>query len=314
MNFDENEIRKAITIMKPEGELFEIRIIASGGNASGYFTSADTLLNCLRSIQLGAGANVYITLNGIKDECYSRQQRDQLVRNAKPTTTDSDIFCYDWLMVDIDPQRAAGTSASDAQIQAAKAKGNEVYQFMRKNGFEEPIVAFSGNGVHLLYRIGLKMDDENKKLVKNCLTVLDLFFSDDKVKIDTANFNPARICKLYGTKAQKGADTPERPHRMSFIIRSPEKPVQNSKALLEKLANLLPAPEKPQRYNNYNPGRFDLDDWLNRYGLRYQKADYGGGTKFILEHCPFDESHSGKDACIFQMANGAIGFHCFHNS
>lgn len=314
MNFDENEIRKTITIMKPEGELFEIRIIASGGNASGYFTSADTLINCLRSIQLGAGANVYITLNGIKDECYSRQQRDQLVRNAKPTTTDSDIYCYDWLMVDIDPQRAAGTSASEEQIQAAKAKGNEVYQFMRKNGFEEPIVAFSGNGVHLLYRIGLKMDEENKKLVKNCLTVLDLFFSDDKVKIDTANFNPARICKLYGTKAQKGADTPERPHRMSHIIRSSEKPVQNSKALLEKLAGYLPVPEQPRRYNNYNPGRFDLEEWLNRYGLQYRKSDYGGGTKFILEHCPFDESHSGKDACIFQMANGAIGFHCFHNS
>lgn len=314
MNFDENEIRKTITIMKPERELFEIRIIASGGNASGYFTSADTLIDCLRSIQLGAGANVYITLNGIKDECYSRKQRDQLIRNVKPTTTDSDIFCYDWLMVDIDPQRAAGTSASDAQIQAAKVKGNEVYAFLKRNGFEEPIVAFSGNGVHLLYRIGLKMDEDNKNLVKNCLTVLDLFFSDDKVKIDTANFNPARICKLYGTKAQKGADTPERPHRMSFIIRSPEKPVQNSKALLEKLAGLLPAPEKPQRYNNYNPGRFDLEEWLNRYGLRYQKSDYGSGTKFILEHCPFDESHSGKDACIFLMANGAIGFHCFHNS
>ena len=58
MNFDENEIRKTITIMKPERELFEIRIIASGGNASGYFTSADTLIDCLRSIQLGAGAIV----------------------------------------------------------------------------------------------------------------------------------------------------------------------------------------------------------------------------------------------------------------
>ena len=98
---------------------------------------------------------------------------------------------------------------------------------------------------------------------------------------------------------------------MSLYIRNQEKPVQNSKALLEKLAGLLPAPEKPQRYNHYNPGRFDLEEWLNRYGLRYQKSDYGGGTKFILEHCPFDESHTGKDACIFQMSNGAIGFHCF---
>ena len=45
------------------------------------------------------------------------------------------------------------------------------------------------------------MNDENKQLVKDCLAVLSLFFSDDKVDIDTANFNPARVCKLYGTLA-----------------------------------------------------------------------------------------------------------------
>ena len=40
---------------------------------------------------------------------------------------------------------------------------------------------------------------------------------------------------------------------------------------------------------------------------RYTKAAYGSGMKYILERCPFDENHSGKDACIFKMANGAIG-------
>ena len=40
MKFDENEIRKAISIMKPQNSLFEIRVIAAGGgNASGYFLS-----------------------------------------------------------------------------------------------------------------------------------------------------------------------------------------------------------------------------------------------------------------------------------
>lgn len=314
MIFQEDEIRRAITIMKPQDSLFEVRIMAGNSNASGYFTGADTLVHALRALRLDGGSNVYITLNAVKDECYSRQQRDQFMKNVKPTTTDSDIFCYDWLMVDIDPQRAAGTSSSDSQINQAKLKGNEVYTFLKKNGFEEPVVAFSGNGVHLLYRICLKIDEENKKIVKDCLSVLDLFFSDAEMKVDTANFNPARICKFYGTQAQKGANTEERPHRMSYIIRSPEKPVQNDKALLQKLAGYLPMPELPQRYNNYNPTRFDLDEWLNQYGLRYTKASYGNGTKYILEQCPFDGSHTGKDACIFMMSNGAIGFHCFHNS
>lgn len=315
MTINEAEIRKTITIMKPEKELFEVRIIFSGGtNASGYFTDAETLIKTLKCYHASGTSNIYITLNGIKDECYSRQQRDQFIKNAKPTTTDSDIYCYDWLMVDIDPQRSAGTSSNNDQIEIAKTKGNEVYAFLKRNGFEEPIVAFSGNGVHLLYRIGLKMNEENKKLVKDCLSVLDLFFSDNYVKVDTANFNPARICKLYGTMAQKGANTEDRPHRMSYVIRSLEKPTQNGKALLEKLASYLPKPEKPHRYNNYAPGQFNLDEWLDRYGIRYTKTSYESAVKYILDKCPFDESHSGKDACIFKASNGAIGFHCFHNS
>ena len=194
MNLKEDEIRKAISIMKPKNALFEARIISGSVNASGYFTDADTLMESLRNVHVDGNCNIYITLNGVKDECYSRQQRNQFRRNAKPTTSDTDISVYDWLMVDIDPVRAAGTSSSEEQITLAKKKSNEVYLFMKQTGFEEPIVGFSGNGVHLLYSVGLAVNEENKKLVKDCLAVLSLFFSDDKVSVDTANFNPARVC------------------------------------------------------------------------------------------------------------------------
>lgn len=314
MKIDKTEVRKTISILKPEAKLFEIRIIGGSNNSTGYFRDANTLIQELMNARYDAVSNVYITLNTIRDECYSRQQRDKLIRNAKPTTSDSDIALYDWLMIDIDPARAAGTSSSDEEIQLAKNKGNEVYQYMRNAGFEEPVIALSGNGVHLLYMIGLQVNEANKNLVKKCLQVLDLFFSDNRVKIDTANFNPARICKLYGTLAQKGSDTPERPYRMSRIVRVPDELKQSRRALLEQLAGNLPEPEQPKRYNNYNPGQFDLDNWLDKYGIRYQKTSYGSGTKYILEHCPFDEGHTKKDACIFKMSNGAIGFHCFHNS
>ena len=53
MKFDENEIRKAISIMKPQNSLFEIRVIAAGGgNASGYFRDADTCINAMRGIRM----------------------------------------------------------------------------------------------------------------------------------------------------------------------------------------------------------------------------------------------------------------------
>ncbi|GKH33495.1 hypothetical protein EAI28_15055 [Faecalicatena contorta] len=313
MIFDEAQVRKTITIMKPAEKLFEIRILVAKSNYSGYFRDPDTLISCLKRMP-GEMNGIYITLNSIKDECYSREQRNAFVKNIKNTTSDTDIKCYDWLMVDIDPERASGTSSSHEEIELAKVKANEVYVYLKNNGFEEPIVAMSGNGVHLLYYIGLEANKENQKIVKDCLTVLSLFFSDDKIKVDTANFNPARICKLYGTMARKGADTPERPHRLSQIIKAPESPVQNRKALLEKLAGNLPQPEQPQKYNRYNPQQFDLVDWMGQHGISYRAEGYAGGTKYILEHCPFDSGHKEKDACIFQMSNGAIGFHCFHNS
>ena len=313
MKYDENEIRRAISLMKPDNELFEIRILEGRQNYSGYFRDVEVFLKALRTMRISE-CNVYITLNNVKEGCYSRDQRDCFIKNASPNTSDTDIFCYDWLMIDIDPVRPSGTSSSDVEICLAQAKANEVYTYMKKSGFEEPIAAMSGNGVHLLYYIGLESNSENKELVKKCLAVLDMFFSDDKIKVDTANFNPARICKLYGTMAEKGSNTKERPHRMSRIIKAPGKPIQNKKAMLQKLAGNIPEPEKPQHYNNYSPMQFDIEDWMNAHGLSYRKTGYGTGTKYILSECPFDSNHTGKDACIFRMSNGAIGFHCFHNS
>ena len=54
--------------------------------------------------------------------------------------------------------------------------------------------------------------------MKFCLATLDALFSDDRVTVDTANFNAARIWKLYGTVSRKGDDTPDRPHRRSRIL------------------------------------------------------------------------------------------------
>ena len=141
-----------------------------------------------------------------------------------------------------------------------------------------------------------------------------MYFSNEDIQIDLKNFNPARVCKLYGTQAQKGADTKERPHRMSHIIGDANEIKVNDVEYLKKLADMLPKEEKPQKYNSYQPSQFDLDEWLDKYGLRYRKTSYSGGTKYILDACPFDSNHNGKDACIFKSSNGAIGFHCFHNS
>lgn len=312
--FEPDEIRKTIQALKDSGELFEVRCLESNGKrvSSGYFRDTEMMLEQLSKLST-SDSNIYIMLNNIKPECYSREQRDKFITNAKVQTSDNDICGYEWLFIDVDPKRPAGVSSTDEQLRQAKGVGNKVYAFMKNLGFNNPITAMSGNGIHLLYKIRLRNSEENKTLIKNCLLALDMLFSDEFVDIDKTNFNPARICKLYGTMARKGSNTPENPHRMSHLLSEGSRE-PTDRAYLEKLSAMLPVPEKPQKYNGYSPREFDLEEWLIKYGLRYQKTSYSNGTKYILEQCPFDSNHKGKDACIFQARSGAIGFHCFHNS
>ena len=316
MIVDDQKVLKTIAVMKPDGQLFEIRVVyGTKVTYSGYFRDGETMIRAMnRDIPDYSNCNFYITVNSVNDSCYGREQRNRFIKNPKATTSDKDVIGYDWLFVDLDPTRPTGTSSTDEQLKLAKDTGNKVYLFMKQLGFNKPLFAYSGNGVHLMYRIRVENTEDNKKLVEKSLKTLDMLFSDDKVQVDTKNYNPARVAKLYGTLAQKGYDSPEFPHRMSEII-SDEFPIEvNRKAYLEKLVSYYPQEDKPHAYNNYRPSEFDLEEWLNKYNIAYQKTSFSDGYKYILEQCPFDSNHKGKDACIFQNRNGAIGFHCFHQS
>ena len=315
MEFDKAETRRAVELLKPGGALFEVRIIDGRWNASGYFTDANQLEAALSALRGRKHANVYFTLNHVRRECYCRSQRDGFTEYAAPTTSDGDIEGYEWLMVDIDPERAAGTSSSAEEILAAKRMANRVYSYLKERGWEEPVAAESGNGIHLLYAVRLKNTPDNARLVNGCLRALGMLFSDSATGIDLKTGNPARVCKLYGTMARKGADTPERPHRMSRIIRAPEEIRRNDRALLESLCAVLPEEAGPADKAEGNAAPFDLEDWIAAHGLRVsQKTVWNGGTKWILEECPFDSGHKGKDAAIIRTGDGKICFHCFHNS
>ena len=213
------KIKEALTILLKENNLFEVRILKGKTTISGYFTSSDVLLNEFNKVDL-RGANVFYTLHRIDESCYSREQHD-CFRQVKTTTSDNDIVAYQWLLVDLDPVRRTGISSTDAELRMAYERGEQITKYLREIGYPAPIFACSGNGVHLLYAVNLANTDENKALVQNCLKALAFLFGDDKVDVDQSVFNPARISKLYGTMAQKGANTTERPHRMSRILSAP---------------------------------------------------------------------------------------------
>lgn len=314
---NEQMIRRAIATLIPSGDVFEVRILNKRGknkSISGYFTDADTLIQALGTVDL-RNTNVYITLQGIHEDCYSRSQHDHFEAGAA-TTSDGDIVAYQWLFVDLDPIRTTEISSTQEELQEAFTLGKRVYDYMQSIGFEDPLVACSGNGMHLLYKIALENNDENADLVHRCLMALDMMFSSEKVKIDTVNYNPSRICKLYGTLAQKGANTAKRPHRMAMIMVEDKEIKKTKKVYLESLASSVQVEKmKPAAYNDYNPNSFDVVAWMDRHGIRYtEKSFRDGGRKFVLDECLFDPSHTAPDAMIVLQPDGKIGYKCLHNS
>lgn len=310
-----DDIRKTIEILKPNNEPFEIRIISGTGSKpiSGYFTDADTLLQKFDSVDL-RGANVYITLNRINEACMSRIQHERFLQ-AKVTTSDTDITEYSWLFIDVDPVRASGVSSSKEELLAAQKMARQIYLYLQGLGFENPVKALSGNGCHMLYKVYLKNTSENRELIQKCLQVLANLFDTEQVKIDTTNYNPARVCKLHGTLAQKGANTKERPHRFSRIFTDDLDVKITEKKYLEKLVAQLPENPQPERRNTYTPeNSFDLEDFLSRHGLTYKKRQGDRAVIYSLDKCPFDDTHVDGDSKIFLYPNGAIAFKCHHNS
>jgi len=315
LQFNEEEIRKAIAILKPDGQPFEVRIIEDRWNMAGYFRDADTLIRELSSPRIHPGAQVYFSLNAINEACYDRKARDRFVESMKPTVSDTDVEGYDWLLIDVDPKRPSGTGSTEAQVRESREKARQIYHYLQESGWCDPVVAHSGNGTHLLYGINLDNQKEQQLLVQNCLKALNMMFSDSAMEVDLTTFNPSRVCKLYGTVARKGANTKERPHRLSRILQVPKKLERTPRAYLEKLAAALPQEEAPQEYNGYNPRKFDLQVWIDQHQIAVaEKSEWQGGTRWILDHCPFNEAHNHKDACIIQTRDGKICFNCFHNS
>ena len=326
---DNKNISKAIHLLHPNEELFEIRLINGNYNASGYFTSADTAIKALQGFRpnwnsrtpTAKAANIFITLNPIDMSCYARQQHDCFMENVQPTTKDNEITNLHWLLIDLDPKRMSGVSSSDKELQLAKDKAKVIHGFMSERGFKEPIRAMSGNGIHLVYRFDVPNTSENVSVFENALKVLSEKFSDDEVEVDTTVFNPARICKLWGTIAHKGANTPERLHRKAYIEPSVPSSIDvNDFTLLQALAAEFEENKPSEPVQTSAPtGRkekFDLQQFISKYNIPVKSIDHtpNGTVKYILEHCLFDESHTGKDAAIFQKPDGTCGYKCFHNS
>ncbi|WP_291981957.1 MULTISPECIES: DUF3987 domain-containing protein [unclassified Candidatus Accumulibacter] len=317
---DTTAILHALEAMFQADDVIEIRSFTKGRKRTdaGYFDGEHRQALAEHAARLNAdGAAVYATLNAIDPQLLSRYA-NRIERGAAATTTDAQVIRRRWLLLDFDPARPTDTSATDAQLEAAKTVARTCYESLRADGWPDPLTAESGNGFHLLYPLDLPNDTESRDLVKGVLVALSARFDTDQVKVDQSVFNASRITKLYGTVATKGDNTPLAPWRLSRLVLTPKR---GAAVTVDQLRACLAEPTvKPVALSAGDQrgigqaSAFDLGDFLERMGIATEQDIHEGSERFKLAHCPFNPAHGRGEAAIFRKASGALGFKCQHNS
>ncbi|MFH1464782.1 MAG: hypothetical protein ABIO70_10385 [Pseudomonadota bacterium] len=281
---DADEIRRAIDILHEPGAVFELRILRldCGGvrkrNRAGFFTDHHRAA-AEAARWSGRADGVYVTFNQIRPELLDRATNLTVEGRKALSAQDSDVVRRRWLFIDIDPKRPAGHSATQDEKQSAVDLAREVRDWLEASGFPAPVLADSGNGAHLLYRIDLPAEDGG--LVGSILKSLSHRFGRERAEVDPRNKNPSRILKLYGTIARKGAHSEDRPHRVARILESPTELLVVPDAVLRSVvamaasASIPPGPRagestEPPSFTSatqHSEGGFDLDAWIARHSL-----------------------------------------------
>lgn len=314
---DKVELRKWWDIFVGEGNFTEVRILGRF-SYSGYFRNFENLISQIEPYTNMDDEQIYFVLNSIDKDCYARPQCERFVKSPKVTTTDSDIIRRKFLLLDFDPIRKSQTNSSDVQFELAHKKAQDVYRFLiKEKGFTDSIICISGNGWHIIVPVDLPCDEETNKVIKDFYTYMGSIFSDENVEFDEKVYTNARLTKLYSTWAKKGANVPSNPWRQSKIVYIPKELKPTPIEKIKELADLLPKeePKLPQKVNSFNE-RFDLEQWLNTYGIEYRKKQDGSSTKYEIKTCPWHTTHSVDNpysSAIYQDADGKVTYTCAHS-
>jgi len=307
-------------VVRP-GEVHEVRAPKTRkgprrwfGVVSGYFDDGEEFVDALDGADGRDAEGVYLTLNPVNPALKARAANR--LQDGRPVTTqDTDVLRRSNLLVDIDPARPSGISATDGEQAAALATRDAIAAWLEDMGWPRPkLVMATGNGGGLVYAIDLANDAAATSLVERVLKGLAAVFDTPAVTVDTGTYNAARIFKVAGTVAAKGDDVPDRPWRLAtaeVLDGSLPVPVE----LLEAVAAY--AEEAEAQPTPIRPGvgrweRRDIRAALHAAGVGYREKAKSYGTVFELDRCLTSSDHT-DGAVVIEMASGALAYRCLHN-
>ncbi len=159
-----------------------------GKVVSGYYDDYEKLA---RDIEPFDGkANIYVTINPCIPDLLARAA-NRLQYGAQVTTSDSEILSDHFFVFDVDPVRPSGISSTDAELQLALAKRDEVVEFL--SPWASVVKGMSGNGGHgLICLTGYPNNEETRRAKERLTRFLSERFSDERVSVDNTVFNLSR--------------------------------------------------------------------------------------------------------------------------
>lgn len=234
MTEQEQEIRATIEAMRTvDNQVFEVRAIEANNLAynrkctvSGFYDDYDRMACDVAHLDNEATPEaIWLSLNPVNPNCLCWAY-NQLEGNPQHTTKDDHILRRTWFFVDCDPIREyplniKDVSSTDEELECSRQVALQVIEELKTlTGQEHNILAMSGNGYHILYRIDKPNDDESEREIQNLLTHLVGCRFSERVEIDVKVCNAARMIKLYGTWGRKGYQVPRvgRMWRKSQIV------------------------------------------------------------------------------------------------
>jgi len=290
----------------------------SKGIAPTWHGDSELMVQAAR--KLARDGNLYVTLNRLDKDAVDAYRGEARRAGRIGRTCDEHITRYTRILFDFDPQRSTDTSSTDAELQDAKVRAMDCIALFHSLGWPRPALAMSGNGWHLQYRTALPNTAEFREILSVIYAELHDRFSDDVVSFDRSVRNPARLCTLYGSVKRKGQNTPERPHRQSWIALPPtwaQVLPKQVEAVASQWAKNAPVRRSEPRRSSCNVNgkgdyrSLDVVAWFRSRDL------YLGHSKDRIHRalCPWRDEHTTNHdggTIVFEADDGWPGFYCKH--
>ncbi len=161
---DPGKVAESLRLIWDPGQITEVRAVNATtasvtrpGIMSSYFDYVGKLVGAIGTLTSASG--IYVLMNHVDPSLTHRVNNCLRPARRGGSTSDADVVKRVWLLIDCDPIRCSAISSTDIEHDAAIQRACDIRDWLSELGWPKPLVADSGNGAHLMYRIALPRGD-----------------------------------------------------------------------------------------------------------------------------------------------------------